>query len=566
MVGVRNIVKSSVVLIILLLVAIGYVSAQQNTATNPYQDSKHTYRVKIGLAANDKEWTITDGISNYNLLAVQPFAVTYVAGADGGYDVISITFDAEDFHTGNWFLRFREIDNLNSCVSAREFSITISANTFYYALATDINNLCNAETNDLHTYAQVRTDVPANVYPTPVTYTVTMNKDALFATDTFRFDLNFSQPITDDGVTVTTAAGAATVVKLSAASNTDYRISVVPTNKAITSATMAITVSYSNFVVGNAGGSIVNTMSLTNGLAVVIAPPAPDALTDDNIIGYSDGSPVRQQAITILDIPQTNDIAPGDNETASSAQNPMQNSTHKYKVAMGDYANNFSNAGTGWYVENPLNPGVAITTGLTISRAAQSGATQTDTVSVAFTTLATGNYILYFKEQNTNGCSTVRAYPFTLVGPLVVNLAENFGNNCATVSGDVNNTPGTATTTEVVYTVSLPSAYYADWYFDFVLSANAPGFNADMDVANVVVAPAVGVTVTGSGASRSVRVASSVTSVTFTVTYSGFYQNEHVITSLLDNITGSFNESVDDVSISRTIYSIPQAGILAGVD
>ena len=70
MVGVRNIVKSSVVLIILLLGMIGYVSAQQNTATNPYQDSKHTYRVKIGLAANDQEWTITDGTSNYNLLAV----------------------------------------------------------------------------------------------------------------------------------------------------------------------------------------------------------------------------------------------------------------------------------------------------------------------------------------------------------------------------------------------------------------------------------------------------------------------------------------------------------------
>lgn len=565
MVGVRNIVKSSVVLIILLLGMIGYVSAQQNTATNPYQDSKHTYRVKIGLAANDQEWTITDGTSNYNLLAVQPFAVTYVAGADGGYDVISITFDAEDFSVGNWSLRFRETDNSNSCISAREFPITISANTFYYALAAD-NNLCNVETNDLHTYAQVRTDVPANVYPTPVTYTVTMNKDALFETDTFRFDLNFSQPITDDGVTVTTAAGAATVVKLSAASNTDYRISVVPTNKAITSATMAITVSYSNFVVGNAGGSIVNTMSLTNGLAVVIAPPAPDALTDDNIIGYSDGSPVRQQAITIIDVPYTNDILPGDNETATSAQNPMQNSTHKYKVAMGDYTNNFSNAGTGWYVESPLNPGVAITTGLTISRAAKSVATQTDTVSVAFTTLVEGNYILYFKEQNTNSCSTVRAYPFTLVGPFVVTLAENFGNNCATISDDVNNTPLTATTTEVIYTVSLPSAYYADWHFDFVLNS-VPGFDADMNVSSIVVAPVAGVTFTSPTAtSRAVTVASSVTSVTFTVTYSGLYENEHIITSLLDNITGSFNETVDDVSISRTIYSMPQAGILAGVD
>jgi hypothetical protein len=546
---------------------IGYVSAQQNTATNPYQDSKHTYRVKIGLAANVQEWTITDGTSTYDLLAVQPFAVTYVAGADGGYDVISITFDTDYFSAGNWALRFREIDNSNSCISAREFPITISANTFYYALAAD-NNLCNAETNDLHTYAQVRTDVPANVYPTPVTYTVTMNKDALFATDTFRFDLNFSQPITDDGVTVTTAAGVATVVKLSAASNTDYRISVVPSNKAITSATMAINVSYSNFVVGNAGGAVVNTMSLTNGLAVVIAPPAPDALTDDNIIGYSDGSPVRQQAITIIDVPYTNDILPGDNETATSAQNPMQNSTHKYKVAMGDYVNNYGNAGTVWYVESPLSPGVAITTGLSITRSANSGLTSTDTVSVAFTTLVEGNYILYFKEQNTNSCSTVRAYPFTLVGPFVVTLAENFGNNCATISDDVNNTPLTATTTEVIYTVSLPSGYtyYADWHFDFVLNS-APGFDADMNVSSIVVAPVAGVTFTSPTAtSRAVTVASSVTSVTFTVTYSGLYENEHIITSLLDNITGSFNETVDDVSISRTIYSIPQAGILAGVD
>jgi hypothetical protein len=52
------------------------------------------------------------------------------------------------------------------------------------------------------------------------------------------------------------------------------------------------------------------------------------------------------------------------------------------------------------------------------------------------------------------------------------------------------------------------------------------------------------------------------------VVYNGRYINNHSIQATLTNITGSFNEVDADAtnSITHTIYAIPQAGTLAGID
>jgi hypothetical protein len=530
----------------------------QNTGASPYLDSEHSYRVNIGLVANTQEWIVTDkGLNTYNLTSTpQPWATITPALIDASYESIRIFFDRTVFSVGTWYLQFRETDGAHTCVSAREFPINVVENTFYLILANDITNTCNSQSNLVHTYEEV--DGPADVYSTEVTYSVTMNKNDDFDPSSWSFDAKFSQSVVSFSATTTDGTLTTSVIT----PGTDYRINLTTSIANLSSVTVSLTVSYSNPVLAD----LIRNLTVSNGQAIVAAPPAPDALTNDNITVYPIASPGdRLQAITILAIPATQNILAGAGETATSATNPLQNSTHKYTVYMGSMANNYGNVGTGWRIvdANTLAP---LTLGTDYTLVSNPSATN-DTATIRYN-MAPGNYILYYTEFGDNGCSAMRQFPFTLGEPFDVDIAE-IGDHCAAIDGDI--LPGlAASTTTVVYTVTLNTASYgSDWSFDFTLGSVLALGDADLDVSSITV---VGGTYTGSNYTGSVSVENSILNpvdeVTINVVYNGLYVTAHTITATLSNITGSFNEADDGTgnSTEHIIYSMPQATVLAGVD
>jgi hypothetical protein len=275
----------------------------------------------------------------------------------------------------------------------------------------------------------------------------------------------------------------------------------------------------------------------------------------------------RTQAIAIYELPETSDIGPGAGETASSAANPLQNSTHNYLVTMEDQSNN---TGT-WSVENDL--GNPMTSG-TDYNLTENNSSNDVTAAINFTdNMPTGTYTIKFEEENTTGCSTVRAYDVNLGEPLNVSIAladAADAERCPDVSNTVvtNDNLSNATTTIIEYTVTLnTTGYGAAWSFDMGITSGFGFGTSDVDVAGS------GINVTGgnftAGAdnySGSVDVAAGVTEVTIAVTYEGFYVNEHNLTVSLTNIEGTYNDEADDVNVSNIINAMPQPLALEGVD
>lgn len=578
--------------ILVLIVAIsaiavfaGHVFGQQNTGANPYLDSKHSYRVKIGKEANTQDWymvneartineKLTDGTSR-DWVSITP------APADNDFEIISIIYNSQDaftaltgFTVGNWFLRFEErsIED-GTCVSAREFPITISANSFWLQVShdeTDVLPLAanpglqvfNSQNSEVNTY----TDLSTNTYDTPVKYTVTMNKGAGFSPSYWQFDANFLSPVKSFTATVTTTNGG-TLEQTTVTAGSDYTVKVTPpTGFNLDQVVVTISVVYTHDVLVDVTRDLIVDQGFAVQVPAVATPQPPNAITDDNITTYPLGDAGnRTQALTILAIPSTRDItfdnSINTNEDATSSKNPLQNSTHYYVVQMGDAVNN---SGT-WSLVNTSDNSVV---DLTLYSGSINDTKNTShaLATINYGTLTVGTYTLYFSETDAaRGTITRRSYPISIQPPFVIELAD-IGSDCADVSGELK-TALEATTTNVTYTIRLkdndPGAgenYYAKaWSFVFTVS----GFNADLQVHAMTSSDA---SLAGAGTSRTVTVPAETHSVNVTVTYSGLYSSEHEITATASNATGVFNEKAADVSDTHTIYAMPQAGTLAGVD
>lgn len=575
----------------LLALLTGYAYGQ-NTGAAPYRDSEHAYRVRIGDVNNIRVWTIFNGTAETTILNTSSSPDVQVAWATilgtgsaagqagTGYHGVLIYFDHTFFTTNNWELRYYEYlehdgegaqtGTTYECVAARQFNLTLSDNSFWLEVSTtesdDLGSVAglqiyNTEHNQVNDY----TDLEApNLFITPVNYTVTMHKNADFEPSYWEFTANFASPVHSLTATVFTANGG-TITQTEVTSGSEYSLRITPPvgfNESVVRVNLSV--EYEHDVLTDAA----RALDVTNGIAVITYPSAtpqpPNTVTDDNIVVYPEfpGTPgYRTQAITILAIPSTRNItfdnATNTSETEASSKNPLQNSTHYYKVQMGDVTN------TGvWELKNSSNA---------VVRSEVSGITATKNTSDALATLSfgalpTGSYTLYFTETNAStGAITIRAYPVTLGEPLNVSLAllEDEAR-CATVSGTIvdNADLGTATTTQVTYTVALTnSGYVYGWSFNYAFStAYAGGFDAlDVEIS--------GVTVGGvANATGAVTVAAGTTSVDIVVTYSGFYINEHVLTLDITNIAGSFSDSSADLKKNNTLHPMPQPGALAGVD
>lgn len=551
----------------LILVAIillsGFVVSygQENTATSPYLDSEHAYRVSIGLVANTQQWIVTDkGANTFDLLSSpQPWATIGSATSDGGYDTIRIYFDRDVFSAGTWYLQFNELQDmggLDICVASREIVLTLVENTFHLTLADNVATQCNSQSGESHTLAEVQDG--DDLFDTDVTYTLTMSKSDDFDPTYWEFDVNFSQSMSN--LSVVSSDGTITTNTITAGS--DYNIEITPSVANPSSVTVQITVTYSNTVLAD----VTNNMTVSNGQAVVEAPPAPDAITDDNeaIYPLAPAFPGdRVQSITILKLPATQDIGPGAGETAATAQNPMLLSTHKYVVTMESVANTAS-----WHIENQAGDVTLVKdTDYTLTQN-QSATADTATIRFINASMDRGNYVIYFTEEYANGCSSVRPYPITVGDPFDVDIAAA-SDLCPAKSGvEYNDYATTAYNTDVTYTVSVQNAGYSNnWSFDVAVTTDGTFDAADVDVNAINVSAGASYTSTDSY-SGSVAVVPGTTSVTITVTYRGYHINDHNITIAITGITGGFAEADADPPNETThaLNRLPQTGTLAGIE
>jgi hypothetical protein len=569
------------------MLLIGYCYAHaQNTGANPYLDSEHSYRVQIGDTNTDQVWIITNGTTSYTLFSEREVVTTPVwatilgtgsgAGNAGiGYHGVRILFDNSAFSTGTWYLRYFEYLNHPSaaleCVAAREYEITISANSFYLTVShNETDRLGDAGLqiyNSQHNKVRSITDLEGVTDSlTTVNYTVTMNKSGDFDPSYWQFNANFADAVHSINAVVTTPDGGSVTSLITNTPGTDYTLVVTPTATNPDLVTVQLTVTYAH----NMLVDVLRDFQLTNGVAVVQNPPAPDIVANDNIQTYPIGDiGNRTQAVTILAIPSTRDItfdnSINSNETASTAQNPLQNSTHYYMVEMGNIAN------TGiWHLED--NTGTTVLTegsGITPSISGTD-----DLATVNYGTLTPGAYTLYYTETDaTRGTITIREYPISLQPPFDVVLAAT-GDQCAEASGEVYANLQ-STQTQIVYNISLPDndpdpvgeSYYSQaWSFNIALASNPDFLAGNLELTAITTTNPSGVSLSGSGASRAVSVDAGTTSVNIQVTYNGQYIDEHDITVTISSITGTFNEVAADKADAHLIYAMPQTGTLAGVD
>ena len=535
-----------------------YAFAQtENLGANPYLNSTHAYRVQIDDPDYLQEWTITDGTITHDLTAVA-WADYTAATSDGGYDIVEITFSSAFTENSNWTIQFTETDIVShNCISARTFPLTVLPNSFYLEVSATDFTTCNSEDGEVNVIEDLRD--AGDVYNTEVTYTITMHKDEDYDPTSWDFDVHFDQTLVGGNITSSTSTfGAVTITELTEGTDYDINVSHPITEDPLT-VTVTLTVSYSNTVLAD----VTHNMTVSNGRALVTNPPAPVALTIDNTTTYIDGAPNRTQAAIIYAIPSTQNITFGEGETATSASNPLQNSRHRYTVQMGAIAN-LANSTPDWYITT--STGTAVDP-LLYSITQGSSATN-DTATIVLN-MGQGDYLLSFVEENANGCSTIRQYPFEVGAPFDVDIAE-VADACPTVSGQINNAIATATNTVVTYTVTLNTLNYgSDWYFTFSLTS-LPGFSADMDVSGIVVTG--GAYTPKDSYSGDIEVQSTEDEVAITVTYTGFYDDAHDVTATISNIEGSYNEVDADFSTgtgnstTHRVSRVPQTGELAGVD
>jgi hypothetical protein len=575
MFGARNIVKIMILTVVILLSGMAcYVYAQPNTGAGPYINSWHTYRVVMGGSTNDYEWDIVNTSGTDTLHIATKSGGDLVGWVDatrnGTNNDIAVFFDDVVFDSGQtWELLYREFA-AGTCVAARKFAISLTVNDFYLTLAPNAT-ICKDESGDVFDWNNVDNE-PFN---TVFTYRVTLHKVAGLTLTGWSFDANIAlSPVNHSYVSYTVAVspvgeGTASVTDTPTSLDGQFTVNVTPpATPNLTIVSVDVTVTLSGLLHNGVGA----TLNLLNGIANSGATGP--IITFDNTGRPTEGLPDnvadaalrdRLQVIVIDSLPATQNILAGAGETATSAINPLQNSTHRYTVRLGNMANNYANAGTGWRIETALNAPVANVPANYVLTSTPSATN--DDIAIAFH-MAPGNYILFYTEVGDNGCSAQRQFPFTLGEPFDVDIA-NIDDDCAAIDGEI--LPDlAASTTTVVYTVTLNTANYgSDWSFTFGLGSALPFGGTDLDVSSVTV---TGGTYTGTNYLGTVQVASPGQGVTISVVYNGLYFNSHTITATLTNITGSFNEADADIltgtgnSDVHIIHSMPQVTALAGVD
>jgi hypothetical protein len=553
-------------MLFLLLMVVGYHASAQNTGASPYINSWHTYRVLMGSSANSYEWDITNA-SSTDTTHLYPGSHSWASVIlVGSNNDISLFFDDVVFDPGQtWELLYREFAS-GSCVAARKFTIQVSENNFYLTL--DANDtICKVESGDVFNW----NDVDNEPFNTVFTYRVTLHKESGFIINNWSFsgDIVLSMP-NHNFVSYTIAVvpvGVGTATLSDAPTNLDGTFSVVSSSALSPPTVDGLSVDITVTLSGLLHDGVTATLTIHDGQVT--------HGVNSNITFDNEGRPTqaldgvtdillqdRKMVVVVNPLPATQNILEGEGETVWSAQHPLQNSKHRYTVLLGE-PGNYNNAGTAWSIKT--SGGLDVTTGFTSART--SSATN-DTLSITFTDLMlTGNYVLYYTEFGDNGCSAVREYPFTLGDPFDVDLAA-VNSICAAASGQIF-TDLTASATTINYSVTQNSVNYdAAWSFDFTLNSNPVFAAADVDVTSISVTTP-GVTYTSIDSySGTVEVPAMVTSVTISVTYNGYYVNEHSITAALLNITGSHNEVDEDADDSNVhvIYSMPQVTALAGVE
>lgn len=526
-----------------------------NTGDDPYLGTTHSYVVEIDdRVNNDYGWELVNGGTTYD--PSNDFISTTLVG---NTYTITIEFTRDDFTPGTWTLRYEETSRDDgACVATREYIIYLSENEFYeslYDIASETPPGSTPECHDSTNTVQVYANVNSLNFQTEYIFPVYMYKQSDFKLNTWHFD-------------ATVAAAGYTIISIGKGSSTtnrgaDYSISQSGGVYSVVadSATGDYDSDYvelSVVVVGPMFTDFTMTLGIDN--AYAISGSTGQVTTEDNVHIYPDESGVptdwRTKTVTILGVPATRDITFGTGETVWSAQYPLQNSTHNYTVEMEDASNNSRS----WDIID--NTGAYVDAGDYVLSEAPSG----NNSNAAFTfNMDPGAYTLVFTETNSNTCISLRHYPITLGGPFVVSIAE-VGDNCATASG--NPYPGLQqTNTEITYTVTLETEdYYADWSFEFDIAGVPELASPDLDVTNVSVTTGASYD-SGTGVvSVNNSLASPLTTVQVVVTYTGTYENEHTITAGVKNPSGSFNETVSNVSEQHTIYAMPQTGTLAGVD
>lgn len=561
--------------ILVLIVAIsaiavfaGHVFGQVNTGSAPYRDSEHTYEISIGKESNRREWILTDGTTSYNL-STTPQTWASIAAVSDGKQRIAIFFDRTVFTTDNWNLRYFEYDMVASverCTSARQFAITLVNNSFYLALSNDLTT-CNSQSGQPHTYEEV----DAESFNTTVTYTVTMSKDDAFKPTFWKFDAHFSQNVESISVSSTTTNPGTITYTPATVPGTDYTIQVNPVVASPASVILNIEIQFSNPI----HAAVTPTLTVSNGLAVVQNPPNPDMDTQDNIT-VVDGNPVRTQIITINAIPESRNIEADAalGEADWSAQNPLQNSTHNYRVQMGNTANTVS-----WRIlnsdftvlDNTANAAYELT---------PTGPTGGYALAQIRYKMPAGSYVLEYTET-AGTCSSVRRYDVNVLGPFDVDIVAAT-NQCAEISTQINNLTAAdlvagatvhETTTTVDYIVNLvTNNYHGDWEFQFALTGS-PDFDPTSSPVSDLEVQSIATTTAGANYNAGLievinTQATPVTQVVVRVVYNGVYQLAHDIKATLTNISGSYAEQDADGTneTTHTIYAMPQAGTLAGVD
>lgn len=580
MIQAKQITKTFALLIVLLLLSgVHNIYAQTvNTGAGPYLNSWHTYRVIVGDPSNTIEWDITeaDGTTVINDFSPVPYWVV-IHTLSGLYADISIFFDQNIFNQGDtYYLRYSEFTDTSTCVAARRFKINVTENDFYLTLSPD-ESQCKQGSGALNDSWSGVVDTEPRTHS--FSYVVTLHKDENFTINGWSFQGNIDLTPTEhnhnlDDYTISVqplTAGTATLIDDGTVESVDYgsenngffRVNLsglTPANLDSVNALVTVTVS------GLMHQGVTATLTLNNGFTTHGVNS--NRTFDNTSKPTSAEQPVaalrdRQQVIVLNPLPATHDIMPGDGETESSAANPLQNSTHRYVVQLGTYAN-ISRTNTRWHITTQAAPTTAITGDFTITRS--NNGSSADTAIVEFDELAFGDYHLYFTEESSNGCTALRRFDFTIHPPLDVDILAST-DICADIAGQVNNVPTNATETVVDYVVKLESSYSNDWSFDFDVTS-APGFAASNLTVSLVTTNTTGASYSGGTVRVSNSSVSPVTQVTVRVTYTGLYNTEHTITAAITNITGSFNEEdADDTNeIEHAIYALPQAGVLAGVN
>jgi hypothetical protein len=556
---------------ILLLAGLRYANAQ-NTGEYPYRASEHAYQVPIGRAANLKTWAIVDSTNEtieYNLKEVT-WASVDSAENDGGNEDVEIFFTPGIFTVGSvWYLRYREDQIHNgsiTCVAARQIKITIAENNFYLQLEDDIS-VCNSQSGIVRSY----TDIDDETFETTVTYTLTMHKEPDFDINRWEFDGIFDTEVQSLVTNVLTGGGGSVTPSTSTGDSIHFTVEPDGTGFPDTVA-IELTVTHLLPVLTDS----LTSVDINNGIARSGDSDYPWVFTDDNTQDYSD----RNQGVNVLAIPGTQDISPGGNDNTTSAQNPLQNSTHTYVVEMAN-TSNYTNPDTGWMiVEDEIDGDTMSVSGAAPHYSTTGGVNGVnDSVNVTFNdNMPEGGYILYYTEQNSNWCTTIRSYPFTLGEPLDIDLFVADAQ-CPYISGSIN-TPNTVTSTPIGDTVRIVSSGYTNnWEFDFEITSTPEFSSSDVEITAVTVSAvilsavtlsdlSIGETTTTGTVNVTNSAGSPVTSVIINVTYDGLYDQAHTINIALSDITGSFNEQDANATNSdtHTINALPQPGELVGVD